>query len=484
MLTRNKIAIASVEIVLKQLIAILTIIALARILQPSDYGEITPIYILIAISTGLIDFGIGSAIVRFKELGHEGESTAFWINISVAIFIVIVMLITSSFAALYFDNEKLQIYIYIISISIAFSSIGSIQQYILLRDKKFHKLLQVGLLSSISASIISVFMAYKGYGPYALIMQIVIANMVSAAAVWAVSDWRPLFLVDFIAVRKLLHFGLFLTLTGIVNALYKSIASSLILKSSGVRQAGLFYNADRIQQYLSDFIVSLSSRLAFTSFVGDLDLSEKNKLFVASLKLLCFITCPIFFGLYSVSENIVQLTLGTHWLEIVPILKTLCVVGLFWPLEVHNQNMIKANGNLKKYFLLELLKRTFGIACIILIVPNGMQSVALCISILAVVFYIANAYYSGLIIDLNVKSQLYAVLPSFISGITMSLAIQLINFDNLSLQLNVLIVKIVIGVFAYITSSYLFNKNVLIWVFINIKNQSKYGDKSINTWAG
>jgi teichuronic acid exporter len=465
MLTRNKIAIASFEIVLKQLIAILTIIVLARILQPSDYGEITPVYILIAISSGLIDFGIGSAIVRFKELGHEGESTAFWINISIAIFVVVAMLFSSSFIAQYFENSKLQNYIYVIAIGITFSSIGSIQQYILLRDKNFNKLLQVGLMSSISASIVSIFMAFKGYGSYALIMQIVIANIVSAAAVWAVSDWRPLFLIDFKALGKLLHFGFFLTLTGVVNALYKSIASSLILRSAGARQAGLFYNADRIQQYLSDFIVSLSSRLAFTSFVGDSELSDKSKLFVASLKLLCFITCPIFFGLYSVSEDVVKFVLGTRWLEIAPILKILCVVGLFWPLEVHNQNMIKANGNLKKYFLLELLKRTFGIACIILIMPNGMQSVAICLSMLAVVFYIANAYYSGSIINFNVRSQLYAVLPSFISGIAMSLAIQLVDLDNISSLLSVLLVKFVIGIFAYIASSYLFNRNVLIWCF-------------------
>ena len=240
MLTKKKIAIASIETIVRQLISIGSLILMARILSAEDYGDIAPLYIVISIATGIIDFGIGSAIVRYKNIGLAGESTAFWINLTISMIIILILSISAEMISLYFKNENLKTYLYIVSLSIFIASLGAIQQNILLRDQKFELILIINIISILIGTLIAVIMAYIGYGSLSLVLQILITNVSLTVLVWVTSDWRPLFTFDKLVFRRLIEFGFFLTLSGIINAIYKNIGSSLILKTVALNRLDIF----------------------------------------------------------------------------------------------------------------------------------------------------------------------------------------------------------------------------------------------------
>lgn len=466
MITRRTIAISTLEVILKQVLAILTIMILARFLSPSDYGAVVPVYLISTIVSGLVDFGIGSAVVRFRGIGHEGESTAFWMNLGSACILCTIAVISAPKFSWYFNNEGLKYYIWIASAAILINSIGAIQQNILLRDKKFQTLFWVGVLPQLTSSVCVILMAYSGFGPWALIFQILVSSIVSTVICWWLGGWRPLFVFKVEVFNRLVGFGFFLSLSGIVNAIYKNSSATLILKGAGESAAGNYYAVDRLQQYASDFMVNISSRLAFSSFIG---LSEKNdqaKIFSYGLILISFVSTPVFLGIFSIPDLIIWVILGDKWVDNSDTLRALSIVGFFWPLEVHNQNLIKAVGSLQTYFKVELAKRLAGICVIAFAAFKAPSSIPLVVASLAFVFYLANACYAEMLIDRGLFKQLQGLFPGLISGMAMMgsvLSARMISYPN---QLLELCVSILVGAATYALASFYLNRIM----FIQTKN--------------
>ena len=74
--------------IVRQPIAILTYVILARLLTPEHFGLIGMAMVFIGVSQLIADFGIGAAIVQKDNVNRLMLSSAFWANLFVAIPIV------------------------------------------------------------------------------------------------------------------------------------------------------------------------------------------------------------------------------------------------------------------------------------------------------------------------------------------------------------------------------------------------------------
>jgi len=74
---RKNISIQTTSVFMMALLQLLSIIVLARVLTPLDFGKIAAASVIIALATMLSEIGIGSAIVQRKEISKRYISTAF-----------------------------------------------------------------------------------------------------------------------------------------------------------------------------------------------------------------------------------------------------------------------------------------------------------------------------------------------------------------------------------------------------------------------
>ena len=71
----------------------------------------------------------------------------------------------------------------------------------------FRSLLNITLLPIILSSILSIILAYLGYGVWSLVLGILTGNLFSAILGWLSISWRPAFKFNMIIVKDMLNFG-------------------------------------------------------------------------------------------------------------------------------------------------------------------------------------------------------------------------------------------------------------------------------------
>jgi PST family polysaccharide transporter len=401
-LSRTSVALSTVENVLRNAISLASMAMLARLLTPADYGEVVPIYFLMTLASGIGDMGIGSAIIRHHDLGREAESTAFWLNLGLSLTVASFVLVGTR-VVLDDGSGNLSLYALAAMIGVVTAASGSVHQSMMMRDGSFGRVLVLSSISSVAAAVAALLVAYRGGGAWALVAQVMTAGVVSGMGAWMVSSWRPLLVFRRDALARYVDFGLFLTLAGIVNAVYKHATGVLVLRTLGDTRAGYYSAADRLQNTAADFIVGLSSRLVFIELSFSRSAGDAGKVFEFSLLAVSLMCAVVFVPVAIGAESVVGIIMGDQWDAAVPVLRILCVAGFMWPLEMVCQSLIKARGSLRGYFILELSKRIMGFGVLLLATTQSLTTAATAVAVLSVLFFLVNAVFATRLVGCDLR---------------------------------------------------------------------------------
>lgn len=124
-------------------------ILLARLLAPEDYGIIAMPMIFLGLAQVFIDSGFANALVRKPDLTDNDLSTAFWFNVFVGLVCYVVLFISSSAIASFYDTPILAPILKITALSTLFNPLCTVQQAILTRSIDFKKQAHVSIIGSI-----------------------------------------------------------------------------------------------------------------------------------------------------------------------------------------------------------------------------------------------------------------------------------------------------------------------------------------------
>jgi O-antigen/teichoic acid export membrane protein len=159
---------------------LLQISILARYLEPSAFGLIAIIMVVIGFSQMFVDFGVSSAIIHKQNVTAEQLSTLYWLNIlsSIVVFMVIVGL--SPFIASFYHESVLTQLIILTSTTIVIQSFG--KQFFVLFEKElqFNTVAKIDIVAAFSSLTLAVTLAINGFGVYSLIYPLILGMSVKS----------------------------------------------------------------------------------------------------------------------------------------------------------------------------------------------------------------------------------------------------------------------------------------------------------------
>lgn len=182
-------------------------IILARILAPEAYGTVALVTIFITISNVFIENGFGTALIQKKDADKLDFSSVFYCNIVISIILYIIIFFVSPLIAKFYDNEQLTLILRVLAITILVSGVKSVQNAYISRKMIFRKFFICTFAGTIASAIIGIWMAYSGYGVWALVVQQLTSNVVSTIMLWITVEWRPTFEFSFVRLKTLFGFG-------------------------------------------------------------------------------------------------------------------------------------------------------------------------------------------------------------------------------------------------------------------------------------
>lgn len=460
---------SSLDTLIRQGFGFVISVVLARLLVPDDFGTVALLAIFIGVANLFVNAGLGLALIQRQDVTHEDESTVFWFNLGVAFLMMLSLSATAEWIAAFFDKPVLVPLTMVLAINIFISAFGTIHGTLMTKRLDFKTPMKVGVSTSLAGGLVAVYMAWDGYGLWSLVGQTLTASVLGAVLLWWLSPWRPAFLFSIASFKKLFGFSGWLFLSWLLDVVYQRGYTMLIGKFYGTHDLGIYNRADNTQALASGLLTDVLSKVAFPLFsAANNDLERMRRGMRMAVQTMMLVTAPSMMGLAVLAEPFIRIVFGEQWSPAAPILQVLCFVGLLYPLHVINLNVLQAQGHSNLFFRLEIFKKTFGIAILVLGSYFGLLGIAIAQALLSLIALGINGFYTRKFLGYGVTKQLAdsatSIVFSIIMAFTILLAQRLFGADPL-IGIYDFLMLIGTGVVVYLVMNLLFQAEAFVRVW-------------------
>lgn len=432
-------------------------ILIARILMPSDYGVVAMLGIFMAISQTFIDSGFGMALIQKVNRTEKDFSTVFYFNIIVAGILYLILWFASPYIASFYNMEILEDITKVLALVLIFSSFSCVQNAKLAVAVNFKLIAKISLTTTLFTGCIGLFLAYSGYGVWALVFQMVFSSLINTVLLWCSVRWMPKLVFSLQSFKQLFSFGSKLLISSLMDSIYNNIYTLVIGKVYSPTSLGLYSRASGLAQYPSSNITHLMQNVTYPVLCS-IQNDEKRLLngYKKIVRMSTFVIFPLMIGLASVSDPLIRVVLGDKWVGSIELLQILCFSMMLYPMQAINLNMLQVKGHSDYYLKLEIIKKIQGIIILCITIPIGL--VALCYGnlIFSLLSLLWNSYYSKRLIGYGIVAQIKDTLHIFIHSLIMG-GIVLLSMSLIEIIWIKLIIGILIGGVYYILGAYIFH---------------------------
>lgn len=446
-------------------------ILIARLLMPSDYGVIAMLGIFLAVSNTFIDSGFGTALVQKANRTETDFSTVFYFNIVVAIILYGLLWLASPYIAAFYNIPMLKDVTRVVALTLIFSALGGIQGAKLSIAINFKTRAIISLISALSTGCLGLYLAYSGYGAWALVFQTVFSSLLNTILLWCFVHWMPSLVFSWQSFRQLFSFGSKLLASALLDTIYNNVYTLIIGKVYSSSSLGLYSRASGLAQYPSSNITGVLQSVTFPvlcSIQNDEErLADAYKRFI---RMSAFVVFPLMIGLASVAEPFIRVVLTDKWEGTIYLLQIVCFSMMWYPIHAINLNILQVKGRSDYFLKLEIIKKIQGVCILCITVPISIVAMCYGSIVSSLLSLVWNTYYTKRLIGYGFFSQIKDLLHIIIHSLLMGGIVLLVTHF-----IEVMWIKLFAGILAggiyYILGAYIMHFDELKEVLAIIKRK-------------
>lgn len=428
-------------------------VVLARLLTPEDYGLIGLITVFISIASVFVSSGFGNALIQKKDATQIDFSSVFYFSLITGLIMYAILFICSPLIAKFYNEPLLIPVVRVLSISLVIAGINSVQQAYVSKTMQFKRFFFSTIIGTIISAVVGIFMAYKGYGVWALVAQTLTNQVIDTCILWFTVKWRPTLEFSLKEMKKMFSFGWKLLFSSLIDTVYNNLYSLVIGKFYSAKDLGYYNRGRNIPNLVITNINGSIQSVMFPAFSNCQGDKVRLKAMVRrSIMTSTYIIFPAMIGLAAVSKPLTVLLLTEKWLPSVPFMQFSCFILAFWPIHTTNLQAINAVGRSDIFLKLEIIKKIIGFSIMVISIPFGLYVMMIGNCFSAVLSSIINASPNKKLLNYSYKEQILDMLPAIFLSIVMGMFVLIWTFFKLS-NLIILICQVLTGIIVYFLGS-------------------------------
>lgn len=440
------------ERITAQLITLVVSIVLARLLEPKDYGIIAIVNIFITFLNVFVSDGLGSALIQKKNADKLDFSSVFWFNIIFSIILYALLFVLAPYFVLFYDKQYdiLVPVLRILGIRLIFSAINSVQHAYVAKKMIFYKFFWSTLFGTIFSAIVGIWMAYHGYGVWALVYQYLTNVTIDTVFLGVSLRKMPIMKISLSRLKILLRFGIPILGVGLLITSYQEIRAMIIGKLYSSADLAYYEKGKQVPSLVVNNINTSIGAVLFSK----LSFEQKNKdklknITRTSIKFGLFLLCPVMLGLAAIAKPFVVLVLTEKWVPCVPLLQLFCIIYLFMPIHTANMQAIKAMGKSSTVFYLEVIKKIIELVLLIFTMKISVNAIVVGLVLMTIGFTFFNGYPNIKLLNYTFKEQINDISVPLLMSLIMFVIVVALGRLDINIKL-LLPLQILTGVFIYI----------------------------------
>lgn len=315
-------------------------IMLARLLAPEDFGVVVAATMVIGFSQIFWDAGMAKAIIQYQGDRAAAADVAFWINCSLALVAAALLFLAANvLAERIFHDERVEAVLQVMSLQILLTAAVSVHSALLQKDMQFRLLFWVRLSTVALPALISVPLAWQGFGYWALIAGTLGGQAAQAVALWRISPWRPCLSFNGRVARELARFGAWVSASGLLAWFYVWADSLIVGMYLGSHELGIFRTGNQLAMmiFAIPFGPILPVLFSHLSRIGH-DRQRLAQAMGKAIRVVILLAIPIALIVFSLADQLAAALLGPAWEGIGPVIAVMALAhGVSWVIGMHGE---------------------------------------------------------------------------------------------------------------------------------------------------
>jgi len=327
--------------VTNSVLQILQLAILTRFLEPSDFGLMAIVLVVIGFSQSFMDMGVSNAIIHYQDVSRERLSSLYWLNVMAGVC----------------REPRLTQLILGVAVIFLIQPFGEQFRVLLQKDLRFDVIAKCEVTAKLISFVLAVVLAFLGAGVWSLVLGY-ICNVIIFTLLYVyigLKIHRPILRFRRADLEGFLQFGLFQMGQRTVNYFSAQVDKLIIGRILGMEMLGYYSLAWQIIVMPLMRINPIVTRVAFPIFAKVQNQSEVlNRYYTKAVSMLMTVNFPILFGAFIVANELVAVMYGEEYSRVAGILRILTVVGLYKTLGNPNGPVLIAKGRADIGFYLNL----------------------------------------------------------------------------------------------------------------------------------
>lgn len=394
---------------------------LSRLLSPAEFGVYAVVNAIAAvIAASFQEFGGGNYLIQKRELSSEDVRSAFTITFAISGAIAVLLFVLAGSLSQLFAQSSLKEGIEVSALNFLLQPFSGTISALLRRDMKFGTLAICNFASGVAVALVSIGLAIAGLSYMAPIWGGLAGNVILTLALLAghrdFDTLRP----SLLKYREIVSFGLYSSGVSVINAFYNLAPQLFLARILDFVSVGLYSRAINLTQVFDKIVTQVLNPVIMPAMVARRQAGEDLKVvYLEAIELLSAAQWPFLICVSIMARPIIAIWLGQTWLEVVPLVRLLCIANMALFAACLTYPVLVIIGSVRDALISSLISLPPSLLVILGASFFSVQAVAAS-AILTLPFQAAvSIYFVGRHLDLSLTDIARALMKSgFITAIT------------------------------------------------------------------
>ena len=311
-------------------LGIVSSMIIARILTPAEIGTFSVTMVLLAFLSTVRDFGAGEYLVQEKDLTKQRIQAVWAVQLGLGLFLALIVLVAAYPVASFYNEPKMADIMLVIAVNYTINPFGSLTYAYLIREMRFDSIALIRFSGTLVGALLSLALAWQGYGPISLALGMLTSTVVSAATSIYFRPKSFPWLPGLAEVGRVLSFGGKLTSTSLMNAFGSNTPELVLGKLQDMVSVGFYSRSSGLVAMFSHLITSPIMSVAMSWFAKQR--REQGDFSESFLKATSYITAlgwSFCCALILLAHPITRVLYGPQWDASVEVTRILAVGYIF-----------------------------------------------------------------------------------------------------------------------------------------------------------
>lgn len=364
-------------------ISLVSILILARLLVPSDFGLVAMGTSIVALLDLLRAFSFDVVLIQRADARSEHYNSVWTLNILLGAVMAAALFGLSGFAANFYQDVRLAPVIDLLALSVLIGSFENVGVVNFRKEFAFQREFAFMLGKKVIGFLVTVPLALIFRSYWALVAGILASSFGGVILSFVMQSFRPN--VSLAAVREILSFSIWMLLNNTLYFLRNRSVDFIVGRIVGAQGLGTLTLSHEISEVVTAELMQPINRAllpGYAKLAGSI--ASIRKSYIDVVGAIGFFMIPAGIGLALVADDLVPIALGNEWLGAIVPIKILSIHGMLIGMQSVNATVYLAMGRARLVTVLLLVSVAIALP-LLLVLTNYFGLIGACLGLLAAV---------------------------------------------------------------------------------------------------